>query len=261
MSDAHSTRCSATRQVAPGLEQNLASDRGCGAAAALNYNPFLRMAELPKLLQRLRKYRGLLQTQLGLWLLLFIKVRTGELRLATPDQFDLDRGLWIIPPEVVKQLQVDMRRAPVAQGHSTLHRAVSSAVAIEIVAAPYSKQPNQRAPFQPLCHDRLEPKKRMERTRPNGARCYGPSRPVDRARYPGHDVRTALNEIGYPVDAQPRTSIPTRLRATYNHAEQCRAAAADDAGLYRTGSTSSSRTGRGSEHAAHHSSEGVPVPR
>src|SRR3546814_19795221 len=37
-------------------------------------------------------------------------VRTGELRLATPDQFDLERGLWIIPPEVVKQLQLDMRK-------------------------------------------------------------------------------------------------------------------------------------------------------
>ena len=46
----------------------------------MNHNPFLRMAELPKLLQRLRKYRGRLQTQLGLRLLLFTGVRTGELR-------------------------------------------------------------------------------------------------------------------------------------------------------------------------------------
>src|SRR3546814_20446903 len=29
---------------------------------------------------------------------------------AMPDQFDLDRGLWIIPPDVVKQLQLDMRK-------------------------------------------------------------------------------------------------------------------------------------------------------
>ena len=98
--------------VVPGLEQNPASDLDVVALPLppVNHNPFLRMAELPKLLQRLRKYRGRLQTQLGLRLLLFTGVRTGELRLATPDQFDLDRGLWIIPPEVVKQLQVDMRR-------------------------------------------------------------------------------------------------------------------------------------------------------
>jgi integrase len=68
------------------------------------------MAELPKLLQRLRSYRGRRQTQLGLRLLLLTGVRTGELRQATPDQFDLDRGLWIIPPDVVKQLQLDMRK-------------------------------------------------------------------------------------------------------------------------------------------------------
>lgn len=98
--------------IVPGLEQNPASDLDVVVLPLppIRHNPLLRMAELPKLLQRLRKYRGRLQTQLGLRLLLFTGVRTGELRLATPDQFDLDRGLWIIPPEVVKQLQVDMRR-------------------------------------------------------------------------------------------------------------------------------------------------------
>ncbi len=51
-----------------------------------------------------------MQTQLGLRLLLLTGVRTGELRLATPDQFHLDQGLWIIPPEVVKQLHLKMRK-------------------------------------------------------------------------------------------------------------------------------------------------------
>jgi integrase len=94
--------------VVPGLEQNPASDLDVVALPLppVNHNPFLRMAELPKLLQRLRKYRGRLQTQLGLRLLLLTGVRTGELRQATPDQFDLERGLWIIPPDVVKQLQM-----------------------------------------------------------------------------------------------------------------------------------------------------------
>jgi integrase len=76
----------------------------------VNHHPFLRMAELPKLLQRLRTYRGRLRTQLGIRFLFLTGVRTGELRLATPDQFHLDRGLWVIPPEIVKQLQLDMRR-------------------------------------------------------------------------------------------------------------------------------------------------------
>src|SRR3546814_3601697 len=51
------------------------------------------------------------QTQLGVRLLFLTGVRTGELRLAEPEQFDLDRGLWIIPPQVVKQLQDEMRKA------------------------------------------------------------------------------------------------------------------------------------------------------
>ena len=73
-------------------------------------NPFLRLPELPNLLNKLRRYRGRFTTQLGIRLLLLTGVRTGELRLATPDQFDLERGLWIIPPEVVKQLQDGMRK-------------------------------------------------------------------------------------------------------------------------------------------------------
>jgi integrase len=37
-------------------------------------------------------------------------VRTCELRLATSDQFDLERELWIIPPGNVKQLQRKLRK-------------------------------------------------------------------------------------------------------------------------------------------------------
>src|SRR3546814_3742049 len=67
---------------------------------------------MPEFLQKLRLYnpRGW-QTQLGVRLLFLTGVRTGELRLAEPEQFDLDRGLWIIPPQVVKQLQDEMRKA------------------------------------------------------------------------------------------------------------------------------------------------------
>jgi integrase len=42
-------------------------------------------------------------------LLLLTGVRTGELRSAMPEQFDLERGLWIIPPVLVKQLQQRLR--------------------------------------------------------------------------------------------------------------------------------------------------------
>lgn len=97
---------------APGLEQNPASDLDVVAVPKppVTHNPFLRMPELPDLLQAIDGYGGALQTRLGLRLLLLTGVRTGELRLATPDQFDLKQGLWTIPPEVVKQLQLEMRK-------------------------------------------------------------------------------------------------------------------------------------------------------
>jgi integrase len=71
----------------------------------VSHNPFLRMDQLPEFLCKLHGYDGDINTQLGLRLLLLTGVRTGELRFATPDQFDLERGLRIIPAVIVKQLQ------------------------------------------------------------------------------------------------------------------------------------------------------------
>lgn len=207
--------------VVPGLEQNPASDLDVVALplSPVNHNPFLRMAELPKLLQRLRKYRGRLQTQLGLRLLLFTGVRTGELRLATPDQFDLDRGLWIIPPEVVKQLQVDMRRKRQLPKDIPPYIVPLSVQAIEIVRHLLEQlKPAQHYLFR---HD-SELKKRMSENTLNGAL----KRMGYRDLLTGHGIRgtmsTALNEIGYPkvwVDAQLSHVDPNKVSATYNHAE------------------------------------------
>lgn len=207
--------------VVPGLEQNPASDLDVVALPLppVNHNPFLRMAELPKLLQRLRKYRGRLQTQLGLRLLLFTGVRTGELRLATPDQFDLDRGLWIIPPEVVKQLQVDMRRKRQLPQDVPPYIVPLSVQAMEIVRHLLEQvKPAQHYLFR---HD-SELKKRMSENTLNGAL----KRLGYRDLLTGHGIRgtmsTALNEIGYPkvwVDAQLSHVDPNKVSATYNHAE------------------------------------------
>ncbi|MCL4185052.1 MAG: tyrosine-type recombinase/integrase [Burkholderiaceae bacterium] len=207
--------------VVPGLEQNPASDLDVVALPLppVNHNPFLRMAELPKLLQRLRKYRGRLQTQLGLRLLLFTGVRTGELRLATPDQFDLDRGLWVIPPEVVKQLQVDMRRKRQLPQDVPPYIVPLSVQAVEIVRHLLEQvKPAQHYLFR---HD-SELKKRMSENTLNGAL----KRMGYRDLLTGHGIRgtmsTALNEIGYPkvwVDAQLSHVDPNKVSATYNHAE------------------------------------------
>ncbi|MFU3032674.1 tyrosine-type recombinase/integrase [Pseudomonas aeruginosa] len=207
--------------IVPDLEQNPASDLDVVALPLppVNHNPFLRMADLPKLLQRLRKYRGRLQTQLGLRLLLLTGVRTGELRLATPDQFDLDRGLWIIPPEVVKQLQVDMRRKRQLPKDVPPYIVPLSVQAMEIVRHMLEQfKPAQRYLFR---HD-IEMKKRMSENTLNSAL----KRMGYRDMLTGHGIRgtmsTALNEIGYPkvwVDAQLSHVDPNKVSATYNHAE------------------------------------------
>jgi integrase len=83
----------------PELEYNPASDLDVVAIARppTRHHPFLRMNELPDLLRALRKYPGDTQTWLGVRLLLLTGVRTCELRLATPEQFDLEHSLWKIP--------------------------------------------------------------------------------------------------------------------------------------------------------------------
>lgn len=207
--------------VLPDLEQNPASDLDVVAVPLppVNHNPFLRMSDLPKLLQRLRKYRGRLQTQLGLRFLLLTGVRTGELRLATPDQFHLDQGLWIIPPEIVKQLQTDMRRKRQKPQDIPPYIVPLSAQAIETARYLLDNfKPAQRYLFR---HD-YDLKKRMSENTLNTAL----KRMGYRDLQTGHGLRavisTALNEIGYPlkwVDAQLSHVDPNKTSATYNHAE------------------------------------------
>ncbi len=88
----------------PDVEENPALELKVVAVPlpAPEHNPFLRMCELPDMLQKPRRYRGRL-TQLGIRLLFLTGVRTGEFRHATPDQFDLDQGLWRIPVQRLKQ--------------------------------------------------------------------------------------------------------------------------------------------------------------
>jgi integrase len=97
----------------PGLEYNCATDLDVVAVPQrpARHHPFLRMAELPELLRALRNYPGEEETRLALRLLLLTGVRTAELRHATPGQFDLEHGLWSVPPENVKQLQRKIRKS------------------------------------------------------------------------------------------------------------------------------------------------------
>lgn len=204
----------------PALESNPAADLDVVARPLppVRNNPFLRLEELPAFLQRLRRYRGRLQTQLGLRFLFLTGVRTGELRGATSDQFHLDEGLWVIPPESVKQLQLTMRKQRKRPQDIPPYVVPLSAQALEIVRYLLARMaPGQRYLF----HHDSNPRKRISENTLNAAL----KRMGYEDRLTGHGIRgtisTALNEIGYPlnwVDAQLSHADPHRTSAAYNHA-------------------------------------------
>lgn len=207
--------------VVPGLERNPASDLDVVAMPQppVRHNPFLRMPELPELLKLLRKYPGRLQTQLGVRLLLLTGVRTGELRLATPDQFHLDDGLWIIPPDVVKQLETKMMRENLRSEDIPPYIVPLSVQAIEVVRHMLDRvQPAQ-------CY--LFPGAKSLRNRiSENTLNHALKRIGYEGLLTGHGIRatisTALHEIGYPepwVDAQLSHVDPNAVRRAYNHAE------------------------------------------
>ena len=219
-----------------GLEGNPASDLDVVAVPKppVMNNPFLRLEDLPDLLRKLRAYRGMVTTQLGIRLLLLTGVCTGELRLATPDQFDLERGLWIIPPEVVKQLQEGMRRRRKRVQDIPPYVVPLPVQAIEIVR--YLLEQVKPAQRYLLAH-RSDLKARISENTLNAA--------LKRMGYEGlltgHGIRatlsTALNEIGYPkiwVDAQLSHADPNKVRHHLQPCPVCGAPSEDDAGLGRS---------------------------
>jgi integrase len=207
--------------VVPGLESNPASDLDVVAMQAppVRHNPFLRMPELPEFLQLLRKYPGKLKTQLGVRLLLLTGVRTGELRLATPDQFHLEQGLWVIPPDVVKQLELKAQRENLRLEDIPPYIVPLSTQAIEIVRHMLDQfKPAQTYLFP---GDKSLKNRLSENTLNKALHRLGYE-----GRLTGHGIRgtisTALNELGYLekwVDAQLSHVDPNAVRRTYNHAK------------------------------------------
>jgi len=207
--------------VIPSMETHPATDLHVVAIPLppVEHNPFLRMAELPLFLQGLRKYRGMLKTQLAIRLLLLTGVRTGELRLATPDQFDLDRGLWIIPVQSLKQRKMLTRKKRNRVTDIPPYLVPLSVQAVEIIRHMLDDfKPAQKYLFSGV-------KRVTDRMSENTVNFAIKGLGYD-GRLTGHGIRatisTALNELGYPkvwVDSQLSHADPNRISATYNHAE------------------------------------------
>lgn len=205
--------------VEKGLRYNPANNLDIVAAPKppVCHNPFLRIDEMPTFLRALSDYGRSEVTKLNLRLLLLTGVRTGELRQATPDQFEMERGLWIIPPVVVKQLQVKLRR----EGKNVPAYVVPlSRQAMEIVDYLLRQQALRPAQRYLLAH-RSDLKQRVSENTLNGTlRRMGYA-----DRLTGHGIRatisTALNELDYPkewIEVQLSHVDPNQVRAAYNHA-------------------------------------------
>ncbi|AHG20712.1 hypothetical protein Z042_14660 [Chania multitudinisentens RB-25] len=177
------------------------------------HNPYLHMHELPAFLHTLHQYPSLI-TQLGIRLLLLTGVRTGELRHATPEQFDLPNNLWLIPPENVKQLQRQTKEGkavlPYIVPLTRQARLIIDYLFQQKTSAQHYLLPSRSDPKQPISENTLNGTlKRMGYTN----------------RLTGHGIRatlsTALNELGYPgewIEAQLSHADPNKIRAAYNHA-------------------------------------------
>ncbi|KAF1687351.1 integrase [Pseudoxanthomonas broegbernensis] len=205
----------------PGLERNPALDLDAVALprVPVAHNPFLRVEELPLLLQGLSGYRGDQQIRLGLRLLLLTGVRTGELRSATPDQFDLERGLWVVPAVLVKQLQLTIRKQGKQSQDVPPYVVPLSNQALEVVRQLLGfVRPGQRH----LLSQRGDVKKPIsENTLNQALESLG-----FKGRLTSHGIRatiaTALNEYGYPkawIDAQLSHADAEGGGTAYNHAE------------------------------------------
>lgn len=182
----------------------------------VRHNPFLLVNELPGLLRTVTNYGCAEVTRLGIRLLLLTGVRTGELRAATPDQFDLDNGIWLVPPDGVKQLRSRVR----TQGNEIPPYVIPlSTQAIAIVRR--LMQLRARGARYLLVH-RYEPQEMISENTLNTAI----SRMGYKGRLTGHGIRaiisTALNEVGFVeewIEAQLSHADANQIRAAYNHAE------------------------------------------
>ena len=207
--------------IVPDIENNPARDLHVVAVPLppVQHNPFLRMEEIPSFLRILRSYRGRQVTQLAVRLLLLTGVRMGELRLATPAQFDLKLGLWVIPAASLKQRMMLTRKRRKRVDDIPPYIVPLSNSAQEIVRQLLKNfKPAQKYLFAGV----LRLTDRMSENTVN----FALKRMGYDGRLTGHGLRatmsTALNEIGYPkawVDAQLSHADPNRVRATYNHAQ------------------------------------------
>ncbi|PWF21302.1 tyrosine-type recombinase/integrase [Corticimicrobacter populi] len=178
--------------------------RGLLKRGATRHHPPLDWNDIPVFFDRLEQWPGHRTTILALRLLALTFVRTGELRQACWDEFDLQAGLWHIPPSRMK-----MRRAHIVP--LSVQALCRLRELHTLTGQGETLFPNMRNPAQGI----------MGRSSLNRAiGCLGYA-----GRFSAHGFRatatTLLGLLGYPdkqVDLQLAHRRLDSSRAPYDHA-------------------------------------------
>lgn len=182
--------------------------KGAITKPAVQHRKPLEKKDIPDFIKALEAYGGYRTTTIALRLLLLTFVRTGELRQAVWEEFDLDAAEWRIPAERMK-----MKEA---------HRVPLSAQAVELLRELHTLTGGQRFLFPnyrrpKTCMTATTLNRALERMGFNGKDSFGFSAHGFRAT-----ASTMLNEMGYRYDVIERQLAHKErnaVRASYNRAE------------------------------------------
>jgi integrase len=168
----------------------------------VKHNPHLTERELPEFLKRLDGFTGDRITQLAMKFLLITMTRTGEVRLAVPEEINFKKAVWEIPPERMKMRRPHWVPLP------------KQAMAILEEALSYGGDyifPSMIRKGRPLSENTI---------------LYAIYDMGYRGKLTGHGLRgtasTILNERGFNtlhIERQLAHVDSNKIRGAYNHAE------------------------------------------
>jgi len=177
--------------------------KGALTPQKVTHRPAMTAADLPEFMELLDAYQGQRQTVLAIRLLMLTWVRTGELRGARWEEFDLEAAEWRIPAERMKMREPHI--VPLSrQALETLAelRALNGAYALVFPGVKLS---------QPISENTV---------------LYALYRMGYHSRATGHGFRatasTILNEMGHAPDVIERQlahAERNKVRAAYNRAQ------------------------------------------
>lgn len=192
--------------IANGLaDRDIAADlKGALQTRKVKNHAYLQENELPEFLKKLSTYNGDAITQLAFKLLILTFVRSGELRFARWDEFDLKKAEWRIPAERMKMKEQHI--VPLSK------QAIQVIQEIKLHSGKWDHLfPSQVSPRKCISENTL---------------IYAVYRMGYHSRSTVHGFRstasTILNETGFKPDVIERQLAHgerNKVRASYNHAQ------------------------------------------